>query len=297
MNSQELINSGMDAANSVIKYLAKDAVGSEFLNKYMTSRDAQAAATEKQKQSLNKLIETSSIIDQDTKDIQERAENNAANLNKIYNEIANLKNSVAKITEQNQHYVSLFTDLISQTAKITALVDSIQNISEQTNLLSFNASIEAAHAGKAGAGFRIIANEVKKLSDSTKKTSEEIKQNVELLKKSIGNLENETKNNTESLKGLSTETDSTLEKFDSVRKMNTENNANVEKITSTLAGNIQNINGIISNVQEAEQINKNTLDDFASCASKNQMLFNDLYSFIYEIKAVLTDLKNPEAGF
>lgn len=297
MNSQELINSGMDAANSVIKYLAKDAVGSEFLNKYMSSRDAQAAATEKQKQSLNKLIETSSSIDQDTKDIQERAENNATNLNKIYNEIANLKNSVAKITEQNQHYVSLFTDLISQTAKITALVDSIQNISEQTNLLSFNASIEAAHAGKAGAGFRIIANEVKKLSDSTKKTSEEIKQNVELLKKSIGNLENETKNNTESLKGLSTETDSTLEKFDSVRKMNTENNANVEKITSTLAGNIQNINGIISNVQEAEQINKNTLDDFASCASKNQMLFNDLYSFIYEIKAVLTDLKNPEAGF
>ena len=60
-----------------------------------------------------------------------------------------------------------FETLKEHTGEVKAMVSDIQNISIKTGILAINASIEAAHAGKAGDGFRIIANEVRNLSTKT----------------------------------------------------------------------------------------------------------------------------------
>ncbi|WP_252722951.1 methyl-accepting chemotaxis protein [Treponema phagedenis] len=64
--------------------------------------------------------------------------------------------------------------MVEEAESITKYTDIINEISKQTNLLSINASIEAARAGTAGKGFSIIAGEVKKLSENTQETSSEI---------------------------------------------------------------------------------------------------------------------------
>ena len=60
-----------------------------------------------------------------------------------------------------------FETLKEHTGEVKAMVSDIQDISVKTGILAINASIEAAHAGKAGEGFRIIANEVRNLSTQT----------------------------------------------------------------------------------------------------------------------------------
>jgi len=291
MENVKLINSGLDAIQSLIEYIAKDAVGSEFFNEYISSRSKQELAANHQKEVLTSLVESSSEMESEVGGISERTFNNNKRLDDIYEVIATLRNTVTQIEDNHKKYVEQFVELVEQTKRISKQIDEIQNISEQTNLLSFNASIEAAHAGSAGAGFRIIANEVKQLSDSTKKAAEQISANINKLGKSISVLGTDTQNNSKNLSWLSEQADKTLERFETMRKINGENNENVNRIGQKVSCNIQNINNLIEQIQQFEDLNKGTVNLFAECASKNQMLFNDLYSFSYEVKSVLEDLK------
>jgi methyl-accepting chemotaxis protein len=73
-----------------------------------------------------------------------------------------------KATEETRHIVSGVLEQVSNMA------ESLRDISEQTNLLSLNASIEAARAGQHGAGFAVVATEVRELADLSSKSTDEI---------------------------------------------------------------------------------------------------------------------------
>ena len=295
MENLNLVKSGVDISEILIEYLAKDAMGTDFLKNYLTNIGEQAKASKIQKEALEKLMESSTAIGNESRNISENALKNISRLDSIFAAIEELQQSVKRIEADYRKYMEQFKELIEQAREINNLVDSIKNISGQTYLLSFNAAIEAARAGVAGKGFRIIANEVKKLSDDTDKTSETIKTKVEALTVSISNLEKGTLKNADELTGLAGETGATLEKFSNVRKINSQNNENVAHVTSRIENNIEDINTMIKSVQEADTVSRQTLDNFAKCASENEMLFNDLYSFAYQIKAIFKELNSGNA--
>lgn len=284
MKEINLINCGNDLVETLIKYLAKDAIGGEFLRGYVENRRRQEQAVKDQEESLALLKNETTAMSEKTR---ETASQNVHNLDEIVIAIKKLQDNVDKISSEQKIYEEKFNSLIAQTKIISNQINDIQNISQQTNLLSFNASIEAARAGVAGKGFRVIANEVKKLSNDTSKTSEEIKHNMDSITSSIKNLEELSEENSNSFEKLSKDTANTLQRFEDIKNLNAENLGHVHKLVES---NTTQIDSVLKSIAKTEENNEESVKLFAECASKNEMLFNDLYSFVYQLKAIFDDL-------
>jgi methyl-accepting chemotaxis protein len=69
--------------------------------------------------------------------------------------------------------------ILDSAGKMVRIITTIEDISEQTNILSINASIESTHADRGGKGFSVISKEIRKLANSTKTSSLEIRQMIE----------------------------------------------------------------------------------------------------------------------
>lgn len=77
------------------------------------------------------------------------------------------------------------TALSEQSDKIGSIMDMIKKIADQTNLLSLNASIEAARAGDAGRGFAVVATEVRKLAEQSVEATNGVESILYSIKNSI----------------------------------------------------------------------------------------------------------------
>ncbi|MGY4691159.1 methyl-accepting chemotaxis protein [Salibacterium sp. K-3] len=78
---------------------------------------------------------------------------------------------------------------VEHSSNITEVTATIKGISDQTNLLGLNAAIEAARVGREGAGFGVVANEVRKLSNDSKEATVRIEDTLNDIKNSISRME------------------------------------------------------------------------------------------------------------
>ena len=119
------------------------------------------------------MSETSEISDQLLSGIQQVAAH-SEQLSATSDQL--LQNAVKTVDESNE---------------VTNITNFIGDISRQTNLIGLNAAIEAARVGQAGAGFGVVATEVRKLSDETKKAANQIDETLKRIQTSIKQMQQE----------------------------------------------------------------------------------------------------------
>ncbi len=93
--------------------------------------------------------------------------------------------SMELIEEQTAHSFEKITYLEQLSQQISAITNLITSISHQTNLLSLNASIEAARSGEHGKGFAVVAKEIQKLSEGTKAATNQINDLISRIQKEV----------------------------------------------------------------------------------------------------------------
>lgn len=100
-------------------------------------------------------------------DISDRVRDNADYAANAANSADSVKKSIEYSNEEMRQLVSAMEEINECSNAISVIIANIEEIADQTNLLSLNASIEAARAGEMGRGFAVVANEVGNLANES----------------------------------------------------------------------------------------------------------------------------------
>ncbi|OJG87919.1 hypothetical protein RV16_GL000440 [Enterococcus saccharolyticus] len=100
---------------------------------------------------------------------------------------------VDTLSSNNQSATKILEEDIK---KISSILVDINSVAQQTKLLSFNASLEAARVGNKASGFSVVASEMQKLANQTKQLTQDIHENIESInEQTIKVLESSTSTN------------------------------------------------------------------------------------------------------
>lgn len=154
-------------------FSANQRIAEESVNLLESSKENAAAvenAGKKMQDVTEQLTQLSSLNHKTALLTEEIEENTKENQNRMHEATASME-QIHKSTNECRQVIS---SLSEESQEIIGIIQTITDISDQTNILALNATIEAARAGEHGKGFAVVAEEIQKLSQQTKDAVENI---------------------------------------------------------------------------------------------------------------------------
>ena len=285
----ELLRILMDYCNDTTK---DDAVKRENLAVIENERVLQ----QKQEKTLLNLSEISDSIGKSADGMIGTNQKTVDNLEQTLDQFTDISMQVQKIAESGRTFFNQFSQLNTEIVSIEKFIVAIQSIAMNTQLLAFNASIEAAHAGQAGKGFRVIANEIKKLSSNTDDMSRKISETINRLRSDLERLVSLNEENTKKLATLQQSAKSSLKNIEDIKQGNGETFQSISTLVGRLKESGASISETIANINEVDRLNRLKAKAISDDQIQGLIQMNDRISFIIQLQQIFLYLKEKLAG-
>lgn len=287
LQSVEESTASTEQANATIEEIVRS------ITSVNSNIDRQVAAVEESASAMEEMsrnIESVAVTANETKDIS-----------LSLNEIADEGGLAVKEASESVRQVSEYSIQIMEMLKL------ITGIANQTNLLAMNASIEAAHAGEAGKGFAIVADEIRRLSETTNKNAGEIE---DVVKNIIERIESSVRLSDKAGEALTRIVNASNLATDKISALNTtmeEQNYTAKEILNSIqeivhiteeikfsmeeqSRGIDEFGNMISSLRDGAQLNKSSMQSHMQSLDQLIHSINDVHDISRETRSLSEDL-------
>lgn len=231
-----------------------------------------------QMDTLSKKIE---LVSDNTKDIELIADNTKERVNEgtvISDELNKQTSSTINITVA---IIKEIEKLAEKSSSISKIINVINDIANQTNLLSLNASIEASRAGEYGRGFAVVASEIRNLAEQSKSSVNDIKHIIDSILEDTTSVvetarsaesvlklqESAVKNTTDSYHDIN----ESVEKLVVFLKQISENVESIDETRVITLASVENISAVLEEIAAAsENVSHTSNEQLLSVESLNE---------------------------
>ena len=219
-------------------------------------------------------------------------------------------NSVTKLTDRNKEAMhtlintaqsggiklkettAIIDEVYNSVSEITEMIKIIQSISAQTNLLAMNAAIEAAHAGDSGAGFSVVADEIRKLAEASSVSSKDINTTVKGIILKITESSESGKITSEAFNDINTRVNEVSDALDVVSSSTVEISIGGKQILEAM----ENISSMSLSVKEKTSNMLTNTEEVANRMNQVHDISNNVNGAIKEINIGFNELTSAASG-
>ncbi len=277
---KEVISASHDVASAATEVSANAEEISAGMFEQSSSLNQVSAAVEEMSASINEVAGKSSH----TVDLASQSGVQAKSGGEVVEHTIKGIEEIGSLVNQSATTIG---SLGSKSQEIGQIIETINDIAEQTNLLALNAAIEAARAGEHGRGFAVVADEVRKLAERTTDATSEVSQ-------SISDIQKETVLAVTSINGCQEEMNTGVafareagESLQKIVQANDSVDTEIAGIAAATEEQSQACNTISMNIESISNLIERSTDGVREAATASSMLSNsaeELQSMVSRFK-------------